>query len=158
MADKKRRVVWFIVAGCVAGVAVVLSRFPATNVAATRPDHDDPLLRTRHYAASLEQVHTHVQALIPALRTYGQHWVLASGTKTVAPDGATTYVMFAVVPVLCFSDDFVVTLHGDGNSVTVNARSASRVGKGDFGENRRHVIQFLAALDAAVLALPMRKP
>jgi uncharacterized protein (DUF1499 family) len=31
--------------------------------------------------------------------------------------------------------------------VRVDCRSASRIGNGDFGENRRHALQFLAALD-----------
>lgn len=55
--------------------------------------------------------------------------------------------LHAEVPVLTFTDDLTVTLSSNNKETTVNVRSASRVGKGDFGENRRHIIQLLTALD-----------
>jgi hypothetical protein len=154
MTIYKKRVLWLAAAGCVSGAVFFLSRFPATNIAETRPDHEDPLLRTRRYALPIEQARAIVRALIPSLRTYSRHWELVSSAKSPGEGGAKDETIQAVVPVLCFSDDFVVTLRGDGNASTVDVRSASRVGKGDLGENRRHIIQFLDALDAALANPP----
>ncbi len=51
------------------------------------------------------------------------------------------------VPVWFFTDDLKVTLRAQGDSTSVDVDSRSRVGQGDFGENRRHIVQFLRALD-----------
>jgi hypothetical protein len=150
MRNRIKRILWLASAACVTGVAFFLSRFPATNVAETRPDHEDSLLRTRRYAVPMAEAGDCVRAMIPALRTYGRHWDLVSSVKSPGTGGAATEMFIAVEPVLFFRDDMVVTLHGDDKSTTVDVRSAARVGKGDLGENRRHVVQLLAALDAAL--------
>jgi uncharacterized protein (DUF1499 family) len=50
-------------------------------------------------------------------------------------------------PLWGFVDDVTVTAEpqADG-SVRLHARSASRVGKGDFGQNRRNILELFAAL------------
>jgi uncharacterized protein (DUF1499 family) len=46
-----------------------------------------------------------------------------------------------------FVDDVRVRLEpADGGTVRLNARSESRVGKGDFGQNRRNLLELFAAL------------
>jgi uncharacterized protein (DUF1499 family) len=48
-----------------------------------------------------------------------------------------------------FVDDITVRLDPSGNGGTlVHARSQSRVGKGDFGQNRRNLLELFAALEA----------
>lgn len=149
----KRRVVWQV---CCGGAAlllipvIILGVQNPTNHAETRPDHSDPLLRTRHYQHSLYAVRRAVEEAIPTLRTYGSHWqtVPEEGFIPVSlHDEPVERVIRVVVPVLIFKDDLTVTLHGNSKETTVNVRSASRVGRGDFGENRRHILQLLHALD-----------
>jgi hypothetical protein len=122
-----------------------------TTVAATKPDHPDPRLRTRHYHQSLQQTRRAVLDLIPTLKTYGRRWrhITQNGLVPLE-NGDEKYerVERFEVPVLFFTDDLTVTLRGNAHEVTVDVRSASRVGRGDFGENRRHIIQLLSALDA----------
>ena len=75
----------------------------------------------------------------------------------IAPQGAATagapHHDFAVeVPVLLFTDDLTVHIDTDDKGKTrVNVESKSRVGRGDFGENRRHIAQFLRALDQTLI-------
>ncbi len=114
-----------------------------TNHAATRPDHDDERLRTRRYRAAPDQVVAALEAIVPRLETYGRRWRLA---RTVGPrDGART--LHVEVPVVVFTDDLIADLAPDGTGTRLDVRSRSRVGKGDLGENQRHLLQLLHALD-----------
>lgn len=114
-----------------------------TNVAQTAPDHADPLLRTRHFSQNVRDASALVQSTLAGLHTYGGAWK----TKQIRRDADS--VIFAVeVPVLKFTDDLRVTLQRSGDRTRCDVRSASRVGEGDFGENRRHIRQLLHALDA----------
>src|SRR5262245_57309085 len=45
-----------------------------------------------------------------------------------------------------FVDDVTVRLERDGGGSRVHARSQSRVGRGDFGQNRRNLLELFAAL------------
>jgi uncharacterized protein (DUF1499 family) len=54
-------------------------------------------------------------------------------------------------PVLSFTDDLTVWVSLDANGFTrVEARSASRVGRGDMGVNRRRLIRLMKRVDRAV--------
>ncbi len=46
-----------------------------------------------------------------------------------------------------FVDDVTVRIERDGGGSRVHARSQSRVGRGDFGQNRRNLLELFAALD-----------
>ena len=48
---------------------------------------------------------------------------------------------------LRFVDDVVIRVTEQGGGTVVNVRSASRVGRGDFGQNARNVRAFFAELD-----------
>ena len=121
------------------GVALaVLGALNRTNVAQTQPDHADARLRTRHYPCSLQTAHEVVLATIPLLKSYGASWRVVSDASNVVR---------AEVPVLIFTDDLVVTMNAKQGGVVLDVRSAARMGKSDLGENRRHVLQLLAALD-----------
>ena len=54
-------------------------------------------------------------------------------------------------PVLGFTDDLTVWVSLDANGFTrVEARSASRAGRGDMGVNRRRLIRLMKRVDRAV--------
>jgi uncharacterized protein (DUF1499 family) len=130
------------------GALIIMSRFAnSTNVAQTSKDHLDKQLLTRHYAASSVEIVRQIQNLAPNLRTYGRKWKIVS---TSAREGGIQIV--CEVPVLFFVDDLVISIAEDAKSSFVDVRSSSRIGKGDFGENRRHVIQLLSRLDQLHLA------
>ena len=45
-----------------------------------------------------------------------------------------------------FADDIRLTFHSNGNAVRVDAESRSRLGKGDFGQNRRNIRELWVAV------------
>lgn len=119
------------------------SRFPMTNIAQTSPNSHDAQLRTRFYDAPAKDVMLAVQNIVPQLKTYGRRWQLSATTE----QGDKT-TLHCQVPVLVFTDDLVVSLQETQGRTRLDVRSQSRVGKGDFGENKRHVQQLLRHLDA----------
>lgn len=116
------------------------------NIASTTPDGGPKGLKTREYTAEVERVRTESSKIIGSLSTWGGSWKLVDEAV-----GDSETRLKAEVPVVGFTDDFEVTIKksGEGKSV-VNVKSSSRVGKSDFGENARHVRQFLSALDSAM--------
>jgi hypothetical protein len=69
------------------------------------------------------------------------------GWEIVGEDRAAGEIhAVATVPVFRFKDDVTVTVKPDGDRVTVNVRSRSRVGKGDLGVNARRIRRFQAEL------------
>jgi hypothetical protein len=147
---KRRTRTWLAVVAVAALTPVIaLSLQNPGNIAQTRSDHVDPQLRTRHYSHSLEQVSQVVREIIPQLKTYGGRWrrIQQNGLMSLRlPGEMGTKTEIAEVPVLVFTDDLVVTMRGDDKQTTVDVRSASRVGRSDLGENRRHILQLLHAL------------
>lgn len=141
-----RRVrLWRLAALGFVAVFALLSIMNPTNIAQTSPDHGDAALRTRNYRAPLAHVAAVVKLAIPALRTYGRKWKL-----TRAQVEGEDFKLRAQVPVVIFTDDLEVAIREDkaARQVRLDVRSVSRVGRGDFGENRRHIIQLLRAVDA----------
>ncbi len=129
-------------------IGKVTNTDPPTNSAQTTPDAA-PELRTRVYSQSVETVNQKAREVATAQTTWLRSW-------RVAPPGeitsGTPHHDFQVeVPVLFFTDDLTVHLDTtDDGETRVNVESKSRVGQGDFGENRRHIAQFLRALDQAL--------
>lgn len=144
----KKSVVVLLTTVVVAGAGVfMLSIFNLTNVAETSLDHQDVLLRTRHYQIKddLKSMRRIVEQTVLTLRTWGGKWKLAT-----AKNGDSVLdkeIIRATVPVVFFTDDLWIELKQEGNKVIVNAHSNSRIGKSDLGENRRHLLQILTALD-----------
>jgi uncharacterized protein (DUF1499 family) len=112
-----------------------LKRAGATNIAATSEQAEWPELQPRRYQRSIADV---IQAVPRAIEQLG--W------RRVGED-ATTFA--AEVPVVggIFTDDFRVLLTEAEPYTVVHVRSNSRVGRGDLGENRRHVLQFFLVLE-----------
>jgi uncharacterized protein (DUF1499 family) len=135
----KSKVVLILVPLALGGVALaVLGALNPTNLTQTQPDHADARLRTRRYRCSLQTARETILATIPSLQSYGASWRVISSESNVVR---------AEVPVLMFTDDIVVTVNAEQGGVVLDVRSAARMGKSDMGENRRHVLQLLAALD-----------
>ena len=135
MKNKKLLLLPLAVAGT--GI-VILGAMNPGNSAQTQSDSAVTSLRTRHYKTSLSEAYKTVLEVVPQLRTYGKMWRVVSHQENEVR---------ADVPVFLFTDDLVITLKEVPDGVTLDVKSTSRLGKGDFGENRRHILQLLAVLD-----------
>ena len=139
------RWLWLVPVG-VAGLTVgVLAALNFGIEAETTLDNPDPKLRSRFYNVGMKTVQKSIREIIPQLRSYGVQWRLVSDNEENK--------IAAEVPVLMFTDDLTVTLSEEGNGTRVDVHSQTRVqGKSDLGENRRHILQLLAALDKKLTA------
>ena len=114
---------------------------PPTNSAQTTPD-EAPELRTRTYVQSVDEVVRAARQVAGEQATWLRAWrVTENADNTIHVE----------VPVLFFTDDLTIRVDENAGQTRVNVASKSRVGQGDFGENRRHIAQFLRALDEALL-------
>ena len=133
--------------GIAAGVAVAglagLAVMNPSNVAETSEDTVDEL-KPRRYKTDLQNFVAEAEKIVPTMTTHGQNWKLAS--SNLYENSAS---IKSEVPVVVFTDDLEIkaVTNADNNEIIVNVHSNSRVGKSDLGENRRHVLQILAALD-----------
>ncbi len=127
----------------------ILNQNPPVNASQTSPDAEAPL-RTRFYPAPWSRVVEAAQSALSAQKTYGRAWKVGQSSITGAEPGAKLReTLRAQVPVVVFTDDLEVTLsEQEDGQIRVDCESKSRIGKGDFGENKRHVTQFLRSLDA----------
>jgi uncharacterized protein (DUF1499 family) len=106
-----------------------------SNVAVTTPDADDPRLRPRIYPGKASEIARMTeQAVTPLPR-----WEVIAGRSGV--------IWLTHRTRLGFVDDVYLLLLPTGDSTVVFARSASRVGQYDFGQNRRNLRELWAALD-----------
>ena len=110
------------------------------NVAETRPNANDPRLRTRLYPLSLETVWGAVVRLVDAQ----EGWTV----RDCRPDSGLIEVE-ARTRLLRFTDDVTIRVRpGSGRRIAVDLTSRSRLGKADLGTNARRIGRFLDALDA----------
>lgn len=121
---------------------------PPTNAAKTTPD-ETPALRTRVYSQDVEAITNAARTIATGQKTWFRSWHIPPQSEATS---GTPHRDFRIeVPVLFFTDDLTVHIDTDDKGQTVvNVTSKSRVGQGDFGENRRHVAQFLRALDKEI--------
>lgn len=148
MGTKNTKLRWMLPLGAAGAALGVLAALNPRTWAQTTPDADDERLRTRRYHASLDEVMKALDELIPTLRTYGANWRLVQSQRF---DESTPYASGTIrvkVPVTVFVDDLTIMLRAAGEATIVDVRSQTQVqGRSDFGENKRHVIQLLSALD-----------
>ncbi len=113
------------------------------NRAETRPNHDDLSLRTRSYPLSYEMFFARLLEVSGDL----PRWQVLSHDSTTGKIVATrTSRLFR------FVDDIQIQVVKKGEQeVLLDLHSASRVGKGDFGQNARNIRELLDQLDQKVL-------
>jgi uncharacterized protein (DUF1499 family) len=142
---KKIIIAIIVVVGLLAGLLLTARTLYPTNIADTAPNHAEEKLRTRRYQADLKTFAAETEKIVPTISSWGSNWKYV-GTET----GETSVIIKAEVPVVVFTDDLQIKAERDsaGGGIIVDVHSNSRVGKSDFGENRRHVLRILEALDA----------
>lgn len=112
-----------------------LSIYLTRNSALTADNHDFPELRTPVFSAAPGDVY---RALQDAVLELG--WNVVSSN-----DAALQMELMVETPMLRFRDDVYVSIgpadNGEDTALSsMNVRSHSRVGRGDFGANAGHVI------------------
>lgn len=99
-----------------------------------------PHLATRRYNVIADKVFDTALAFAQAAG-----WAMASADKAGGRIEAT-----ATTPILRFKDDVVIRIRALANGTRLDMRSASRVGKSDFGVNARRIGGFLQQLDGVL--------
>lgn len=123
----------------VLGAAAMLKIWPTINIVATGETPEYPDLLPRRYPASKDRVFDaalHSVSRMP-------RWTLVSSR----PEQGEIR-MEATTRLFRFVDDVVVRCAEQNGVTVVNVRSASRVGRGDFGQNARNIRAFFNALDS----------
>jgi uncharacterized protein (DUF1499 family) len=116
-------------------VRVLLARGSGSNFAATSPAASDPRLRPRLLSLAPEAAGDHVGRAIGGIR--GWHVV---GRRDGVVQATRTTRVFRLV------DDISILLEAAAGGTAVSARSASRIGRSDFGQNRRNLGELWQAL------------
>jgi uncharacterized protein (DUF1499 family) len=117
-----------------ADMLALLNQGGGGNVAVTTPDADDPLLRPRSFRGPASEIARCTEEKVTPL----SRWDVVAGRNGVIWLTRSTR--------LGFVDDVHLLLIPTGDSTVVFARSASRVGQYDFGQNRRNLGELWAAL------------
>ncbi len=106
-----------------------------SNIVSTSEQAEWPELRPRRFPVPRTVVADALPTIIERLgwRLIGQN--------------SSMFIIEVPVAFGLFIDDLQVTLDEDREITTVNAISNSRVGSGDLGENRRHIVQLCIALE-----------
>jgi len=118
-----------------AEVRALIARGSGRNWAATVPGADDPRLRPRLLPMPAEQAADAVIRAIAGLRG----WRVAGREGPVLRATRTTRLFR-------FVDDVLLLLEPVPEGTRIQARSASRVGRGDLGQNRRNLAELWRAL------------
>jgi uncharacterized protein (DUF1499 family) len=137
--------------GCLAIGAIVLNNQPlnappgfmariqkylTTNIAETRHNHEFPELELRCYPVSPEILFSYVEKAIIVL-----------GWEEVEIDAKQRHLhVVAESTLFKFKDDIEIQLQPADRGTELQVRSSSRVGKGDFGANARHITDLMATL------------
>ncbi|TXD38866.1 DUF1499 domain-containing protein [Lujinxingia vulgaris] len=134
----------FIAAGSLAGLLVLLMlvsacMWPMINVVETGKTPEYPEVQPGYYSTEPERILRESAASVEAL----ERWTL------VEQDEARRQLAAERRTRLGFVDDITIRVEPVTEFVSqVNVRSASRVGKGDFGQNARNIEEFFVELDS----------
>ena len=123
-----------------AGV-VLLKTWPLLNDVETGKTPEYPDLRPVRYQTSQELV---LDAALHAVHALPR-WLMVSYDRQGGHIRAE-----ATSRLFRFVDDVTINVAEDAGGALVTVRSASRIGRGDFGQNARNIRAFLAELDRAV--------
>jgi uncharacterized protein (DUF1499 family) len=116
-------------------VRVLLARGSGSNFAATSPAASDPRLRPRLLSLAPEAAGDQVARAIGGIRG----WRVVGRRDGVVQATRTTRVFRLV-------DDISILLEAAAGGTAVSARSASRIGRSDLGQNRRNLGELWQAL------------
>lgn len=117
------------------------SCWPVLNVVETGKTPEYPEVVPRVYEAKREAVFDAALHAIQGL----PRWSLVSYRLESGEIQAE-----ATSRIFRFVDDVAIRLRDEGGKTVVSVRSASRVGKGDFGQNARNILAFFDELDVHV--------
>jgi len=123
------------------GVLWAVTAWPRINDVETGRTPEYPDLKVREYSAGVDAVAKAVQAAIGEL----PRWTVVGSGK--GPEGAFVSAVHET-PMLRFKDDVTVRIRREKGRTTLSARSHSRIGAWDFGQNARNLRELLAAIDA----------
>ncbi len=125
----------------IAALGVALLQWPFVNAVETGKSPEYPDLQPRTYAAPAERVFE------TARKVAGQlpRWKVL--TYQFSP---MEIRVVAKTPLWGFTDEVTVRVNAEGEQAVVNVRSASKVGRWDFGQNARNVRLYVEALDRAM--------
>ena len=114
------------------------------NTYATRTDSPEPELRPRSYRKPMSEVLAAAQSAVGAIPRWKVEEVSEKDSKIHA---TRTTGLFRFV-----DDIYIDVAAGADGRLELNVHSKSRVGKGDFGQNRRNILELMKQLDARVKA------
>ena len=125
----------------VLGAVLLLTAWPLINVVETGTTPEYPDLQPRIYRAEVSQV---FDAALHAVDRMPRWTILAYQQESGEIKAEAKSLVFR------FVDDVVIRVTSQGASTVVSVRSASRIGRGDFGQNARNIRAFLRELDRQV--------
>lgn len=115
-----------------------LRTYLGSNLAETSTTGPFPELRPRSYALPPDEVH---HAAVGSITDLG--WELrSSDINSLNIEAIVTTRLFS------FKDDLAIRIEARGPISIVYCTSRSRIGRGDFGANARHIIDLFERLDA----------
>jgi uncharacterized protein (DUF1499 family) len=114
----------------------LLAQGQGSNIKVTVDGHADPALRPHQFPASVAEVRGRVISAVLSL----PRWQVQDTT------GAVLWVM-RTTRLFRFVDDLYILVEPRDSGSAVLVRSASRVGEGDLGQNRRNIIELWTALE-----------
>lgn len=133
-----RWAVVFVISVAVLGAIALLTACPVLNVVETGNTPAYPELLPRRYQERKDRVFD------AALRAVGR---LPRWRVTLSRPERGEITAEARTRLLRFVDDVTVRVDEQNGVTVVNVRSASRVGRSDFGQNARNILAFFAELD-----------
>ena len=120
------------------GVGARLRTYLTANVAETRPEHPFAELRQRNFSVPAEELYDRV---VEAVGTLG--WRVVSEDRPAQRLDAVVETRL-----LRFRDNVQIEVWPGGTQRSqLYVRSSSRVGRGDFGANTRHVLDLYRAME-----------
>lgn len=131
----------------VLAAVALLKTWPVINVVETGRTPEYPDLQPRQYRAPKDRVFDAARRAVNAM----PRWTVVSSRPEQGEIRAE-----ARTKLLRFVDDVVVRVTEQGGDTSVNVRSASRLGRGDFGQNARNVRALLDELDRQMEAVAGR--
>ena len=135
---------WLVLLVLIAGASAYVA-WPPINVVETGRTPEYPDLDPRTYAVVSTGVYSAAAEAIASM----PHWQLV---ESGSGEAGTAIHAVRTTRLLRFKDDVRIRLEPAGKGTIVHVRSASRVGRIDFGQNARNIEELFAALDARIAA------